>query len=128
VEVLGLALFFALGAIGILLVMEPARAAHVGDVIAARERELASLRLRNEDLKKTVANVLSLEFVEHEARTALGMVDPEEVKALAVAPTHDYLAAVAEDPAVATKSGILSFIGRIAGIFRVPEATAKGSK
>lgn len=127
-EFLGIAYFLLVVAAGGLLVMQPAQVAQIGESIATRERELQSLKLRNEDLKKTVAYVESLDFVEKEARTTLGMVDPGEVKALEVPLARQSSAVLASADSETKSSGILSLIGRIAQIFGVREATAKGQR
>lgn len=127
-EVIGIAYFLLIVIAGGLLVMQPARVAQIGERIAARERELQSLKLRNEDLKRTVAYVESLEFVEKEARTTLGMVDPGEVKALPIPSVQQSSVLLAGSFDEPESGGILSLIGRIAQIFGVREATAKGTK
>ena len=127
-EVIGIAYFLLIVIAGGLLVMQPARVAQIGERIAARERELQSLSFRNEDLKRTVAYVESLEFVEKEARTTLGMVDPGEVKALPIPSVQQSSVLLAGSFDEPESGGILSLIGRIAQIFGVREATAKGTK
>ncbi|HHY75213.1 MAG TPA: hypothetical protein GX500_00350 [Firmicutes bacterium] len=126
-EVVGIVYFLMAVLAGCLLVLQPARVAQYNEMIAIKERELQALKLTNEDLKKAVSYAESLEFVEKEARTTLGMVDPEEVKALQVPVTRAGMVFAGLEPAQ-EPGGILSLIGRIAQIFGVKEATAKGSE
>ncbi|MGI6663115.1 MAG: FtsB family cell division protein [Bacillota bacterium] len=125
-EFFGIAYFLLIVVAGCLLVLQPARVAQYNETIALKQRELQSLKLKNEDLKKVVSYAESLEFVENEARMTLGMVDPGEVKALEVNVTQANSAVFASSQPKPEPGGILSLIGRIAQIFGVKEATAKG--
>jgi cell division protein FtsB len=127
-EILGITYFLLVVMAGSLLVLQPARVAQINEAIARSERELQSLKLKNEDLKKAVAYVESLDFVESEARGILGMVDPGDVKALEVPALRENPAIFASAEPKSEPSGILSLIGRIAQIFGVKEATAKGQR
>ncbi|HHX27766.1 MAG: FtsB family cell division protein [Bacillota bacterium] len=127
-EVFGMAYFLIIVMAGSLLVLQPARVAQINETVALKERELQSLKLRNEDLKKAVAYVESLEFIESEARGTLGMVDPGDVKALEVPAERESSFVLASVEPKSERSGILSLIGRIAQIFGVKEATAKGQR
>jgi cell division protein FtsB len=127
-EIFGIAYFLLIVAAGCLLVLQPARVAQFNETIALKERELQSLKLKNEDLKKAVSYAESLGFVESEARMTLGMVDPDQVKALEVTVSQETSPAFAAVQPESEPSGILSLIGRIAQIFGVKEATAKGQE
>lgn len=127
-EFFGIAYFLLIVLAGCLLVLQPARVAQYNETIALKERELQALKLTNEDLRKAVSYAESLEFVEKEARATLGMVDPGEVKALEVNVSQANSAVFASAQPKPDSGGILSLFGRIAQIFGVKEATAKGQE
>ncbi|HHY69658.1 MAG TPA: septum formation initiator family protein [Bacillota bacterium] len=84
VEVFGILYFGLLVIIGIALVWQPAKVATMNQELMALEATLQDLKMRNEDLKRIVATMESLAFIEAQARDVLGMVDPEQVRAIAV--------------------------------------------
>lgn len=126
VEFLGMAYFLLLVLAGGILVWQPARIAQVNQRIASMEASLNDLRMHNESLKQTLSSMESLQYVEKEARTRLGMVSPDEVRtfALTETPTQTFAQASQEEPEA---GGILGLLGRIAQIFGVREAVAKGT-
>ena len=128
IEFLGILYFIMIVLAGVVLVWQPARVAEMNERIAGLEATLQGLRMRNESLKQAVTGVESLDYVEKEARTRLGMVFPEEVRTFSVTETVRESATVASLPKDETKTGgIFGLIGRIAQIFGVREAIAKGS-
>lgn len=126
VEVVGLLYFLLLVGGGMLLVWQPARVAQVNDRVQNLEHTLHELRLRNEDLKKTVAQVEALSYVERAARERLGMVDPSEIRTVSLpeATVNSQEVAVASGKD-SQQGGIFSLYRRIAQIFKSGEATAK---
>ncbi len=125
-EVVGILYFLLLVGSGMLLVWQPARIAQVNDRVQNLECTLHELRLRNEDLKKTVAQVEALSYVEKAARDRLGMVDPSEIRTVSLPDTS----ANSQESAVASgkdsqHGGIFSLYRRIAQILKSGEATAK---
>ncbi|HHW17688.1 MAG TPA: septum formation initiator family protein [Firmicutes bacterium] len=127
-EVFGLIYLAILVTAGILLVWQPARTAQMNEEINRLEAQLQDLKMRNEDLKKKVAMLESLSYVEQEARGRLGMVDPKEVKVLALVEDMPEATTAAVDKKDQEKSGIFSFLARIAEIFGAKEAVAKGQR
>jgi cell division protein FtsB len=128
VEVLGLLYFMVILGAGLVLVWQPARVAQHTSEINKLEAVLKDLKLRNEDLKKTVAGMESLRYVETQARERLGMVDPTDVRTcqiLEVAPREDSGITMASS-AEPRQTGIMSVLARIAQIFGSKEAIAKG--
>ena len=127
IEVLSLMYFAVILGLGLVLVWQPARVTQVTSDINRLEATLKDLKLRNEDLKKTVAGMESLDYVESLARGRLGMVDPTEIR------TCEILEAVPSGGSGATMAlrtepegtGIMSVLARIAQIFGGGEATAK---
>ncbi len=130
-EILGIAYLIVMMAVGVILVAQPARVTQANARLGKLEAELHELRLRNENLKKTVAFMESLTFVESEARYKLGMVDPCEVRTFSI-PAETYVACsdvdgiAGED--IEEVGGIRSLIARIAGIFGTREVIAKGGR
>ncbi len=127
-EVLGIGYFLLLVLVGVALVWQPAKMTQVRQSATKLQAVLQDLKLRNEDLKKTVANMESLAYFETEARDRLGMVEPEQVKICEI-PEHLALAAYDTNASLADKdkpNGIRLLIARIAGIFNTNQATAKG--
>ena len=84
IQMVGLVYFIAVVIAGVILVYQPARVAHLNQEVRRLERQLHDLKLRNEDLKRTVASMESLTYIEAQARNVLGMVDPEQVKSVVV--------------------------------------------
>jgi cell division protein FtsB len=128
VELLGLLYFVVILGAGLVLVWQPARVAQVTSEINKLENTLKDLKLRNEDLKKTVAGMESLGYVESQARERLGMVDPTDIRTcqiLEVAPSKEVGVTVASG-AEPKQTGIMSVLARIAQIFGSKEAIAKG--
>ncbi len=127
-EVLGIGYFLLLVLVGVALVWQPAKMTQVGQSATELQATLQDLRLRYEDLKKTVANMESLAYFETEARERLGMVEPEQVRICEI-PEHLGLAAFDSNSSLADKdepNGISLLIARIAGMFSINQATAKG--
>lgn len=129
VEVAGIIYFVLIVTAGIILVCQPARVAHMNQEARVLETKLRDLKLRNEDLKRMVATMESLTFVESQARDNLGMVDPKQVKSVAVntetqSPevTKEQTASTAEKPA----HGIFAWVARIAEFMRNSIAVAQG--
>jgi len=128
VEVLGLLYFIVILGAGLLLVWQPAKVAQVTSQINKLEATLQDLKLRNEDLKKTVAAMESLSYIEAEARNRLGMVDPTDVRTceiLEVGPSTEPGISIASG-AEPKETGIMSLLARITQIFGSKEAIAKG--
>lgn len=126
-EVLGIVYFLLIVFAGGVLVWQPARIAEMNERIAELDSALQGLKMQSEALRKTVSGIESLEYVEREARTRLGMVSPEEVKTLSLSEPSREAMRVASLPGEEPESrGIMSLFGRIAQIFGVKEATAKG--
>jgi cell division protein FtsB len=126
VEVLGLLYFAAIVIAGIILVWQPATVAQMNERSQELEITLKDLKMRNEDLKKTVSSLESLDYIEHEARTRLGMVDPSVVKTITVKEDQTpQVIAVSQE--TVTEKGILSLLSRIAQVFGTKQATAKGT-
>lgn len=125
-EFFGMIYFLLVVLAGGILVWQPARIAQVNQSIAALETKLDDLRMRNESLKQSLSRMESLDYVEKEARTRLGMVSPEEVRtfSLTEAATQSFASAPRQEPKA---GGIMALIGRIAQIFGVKEAVAKGT-
>jgi cell division protein FtsB len=128
IQMVGLVYFIAVVIAGVILVYQPARVAHLNQEVRRLERQLHDLKLRNEDLKRTVASMESLTYIEAQARNVLGMVDPEQVKSVVVntdpgehRPTEEGAYAHAE-PA----QGILAWLNRIAEFMKQRIAVAKG--
>jgi len=115
---------------GGILVWQPARVAQMNEQIGSLTATLQDLRMQSESLKKTVSAIESLDYVEEEARTRLGMVSPEEVRTFAVSESvlqGSYeVASLPQDET--NTGGILSLFGRIAQIFGARQATAKGQR
>lgn len=137
IEVFGIIYFILLVAAGIILVWQPAQIAQMNQEINRLEIRLQDLKMRNEDLKKQVASLESLTYIEHQARTRLGMVDPKEVKVFAL--SEDQLhSAAAQQPhermtaqqiqEKKTDISIFSLFRRIAQIFGTREAVARGQR
>ena len=63
-------------------VWQPAQVATMNQELMALEETLKDLKMRNEDLKRTVATMESLTFIEAQARDVLGMTDPIQVLSL----------------------------------------------
>lgn len=127
IELLGIAYFVLLVTVGVILVWQPARMTQVNAIASQLQKDLQDLRLRNEDLKKTVAKLESLSFVEKEAKERLGMVVPTEVRTCPVSQNVSLAAFDAEQNTSADKresTGIRSLIARITGIFGTKEVTA----
>ncbi len=126
-ELLGIAYFVLMVALGVILVWQPARMTQVSAAASQLQKDLQDVRLRNEDLKKTVAKMESLSYVESEAKGRLGMVVPAEVRTCAVSQNVSLAAFDTGQNVVADKAepaGIRSLIARIAGIFGTKEVTA----
>lgn len=116
---------------GGILVWQPARVAQINEQIARLDATLQDLRMQSESLKKTVSAIESLDYVEEEARTRLGMVSPEEVRTFALTESvaeSSYAMAASLPQEETNAGGILSLFGRIAQIFGAREATAKGQR
>lgn len=129
VEFFGVLYFCLLVLAGGILVWQPAKVAQMNQQMAKLEATLQDLRMQSESLKKTVAAIESLDYVEKEARTRLGMVSPTEVRTFAMTETAAPSMQLASLPQEQVKSGgILSLFGRIAQIFGAREATAKGQR
>ncbi len=129
VEVLGVAYFLLVVLAGGILVWQPARVAEMNQEIAALDSTLKDLKMQSEALRKTVSAVESLDYVEKEARVRLGMVSPAEVRTFSVSESSKEVTSVASLPREEPKAGgILSLFGRIAQIFGMKEATAKGQR
>ncbi|HHW26891.1 MAG TPA: septum formation initiator family protein [Firmicutes bacterium] len=128
VEILGLLYFIIILGAGLLLVWQPAKVAEITSQINKLEATLQDVKLRNEDLKKTVAAMESLSYIEAEARNRLGMVDPTEVRTceiLEVTPAMGPGISVASN-AEPKQTGIMAVWARITQIFGSREAIAKG--
>jgi cell division protein FtsB len=129
VELLGMLYFLLVVLAGGILVWQPARVAQVNERMAGLETSLQELRMRNESLKKSVSAIESLDYVEKEARTRLGMVSPQEVRTFSITETAKEPVQVASLPKEDTRTGgIFSLFGRIAQIFGVKQAIAKGQR
>jgi len=124
VEVVGLIYFVSLLVLGVVLVWQPAEMARMTEEIGRLEAKLQDLKMRNEDLKKTLAEVESLGYIEKMARDKLGMVAPDEVKTLAFVETASHV----ETPNKGESASIFSLLDRIAQIFGAKGATAKGQR
>lgn len=128
-EFFGVLYFCLVVLAGGILVWQPARVAQMNQQMAKLEATLQDLRMQSESLKKTVSAIESLDYVEREARTRLGMVSPTEVRTFAMTETAAPSMQLASLPQEQVKSGgILSLFGRIAQIFGAREATAKGQR
>ena len=128
-EVFGVLYFAVIVAAGIMLVWQPARVASMNQELGRLEATLRDLKMRNEDLKRTVATMESLTFVEAQARDILGMVDPVQVRPLAVN-TEDTPLSTEEELSHITamepgQTGILGWINRIAQFMKNSIAVAK---
>ena len=131
VEVLGVAYLLIVVLAGGALVWQPARIAQMNQQIAELDSTLRELKMRSEALKKTVSTIESLDYIEKEARSRFGMVSPEEVRTISVTESEVLSAASVAKNLPDEKSqtgGIMSLFGRIAQIFGVREATAKGKR
>jgi len=130
VEIFGVAYLLIMVLAGGALVWQPARIAQMNEQIAELDSTLKELKMRSEALKKTVSTIESLDYVEKEARNRLGMVSPEEVRTISVAESELTTAASVKNlpDEKAQTGGIMSLFGRIAQIFGVREATAKGQR
>lgn len=114
---------------GGILVWQPARVAQMNEQITRLDAELQDLRMQSESLKKTVSAIESLDYVEKEAKTRLGMVSPQEVRTFSLSENANESLEIASLPKEEVKTGgIFSLFGRIAQIFGAREATAKGQR
>ncbi len=131
IEVIGLLYFVLFVAAGVMLVYQPAKVARLSQEAAKLNVQLHDLKLRNEDLKRGVAAMESLAFIEAQARDELGMVDPEHVKSVTVnlAPKENLLAEnnVPHD-AQESPQGIYAWLSRIAQFMKHSIAVAKGQQ
>ncbi len=134
-EFFGVLYFCLVVLAGGLLVWQPARVAQMNERIAKLEVSLQDLRMQSESLKKQVSAIESLDYVEKEAKTRLGMVSPSEVRTFAVNESSqgDPSLQLASASSQASQDevrtgGIFSLISRIAEIFGTKEATAKGQR
>jgi len=128
-EFFGIVYFLLVVLAGGILVWQPARVAEMNQQMAVLDSTLQGLKMQSEALRKTVSGIESLDYVEKEARTRLGMVSPGEVRTFSVSESSREIVSVASLPKVEPKTGgILSLLGRIAQIFGVREATAKGQR
>ena len=131
VELLGVAYLLVIVLAGGVLVWQPAHIAEMNQQIAELDSTLQELKMRSEALKKTVSTIESLDYVEREARTRLGMVSPGEIRTVSV-PEPGLTADAAKTASLPgdklQTGGIMSLFGRIAQIFGVKEATAKGQR
>ena len=130
IEILGLIYFLTIVLAGVMLVYQPARVAHLNQEVRHLEKQLHDLKLRNEDLKKMVASMESLTYIEAQARTKLGMVEPEQVKSVIVATgPQEHQPARGESYATAEPTrGILAWLSRIAEFMKDSVAVAKGKQ
>ncbi len=128
-EVFGVLYFAVIVAAGIMLVWQPARVASMNQELGRLEATLRDLKMRNEDLKRTVATMESLTFIEAQARDVLGMVDPVQVRALAVNTEYMHLSTEEELGHITAmepgQTGILGWINRIAQFMKNSIAVAK---
>ncbi len=127
VELVGIMYFLLLVGCGVLLVSQPARIAQVDASVRSLERSLHDIKLKNEDLKKKVAQVEALSFVEKEAKGRLGMVEPSVIRTVALPESpeipNESVASAGKDSGT---EGILSLYRRIiAGVFKGGEVKAK---
>lgn len=128
VEILGLLYFIVILGLGLMLVWQPARVTQVTSDINRLEAGLKDLKLKNEDLKKTVAGMESLDYVESLARGRLGMVDPAEIRTceiLEAVPSGGGAGVTIASTTKPEETGIMSVLARIVQIFGGGEATAK---
>ncbi|HHY11194.1 MAG TPA: hypothetical protein GX529_01050 [Firmicutes bacterium] len=129
IEVVGVLYFAAVVIAGIILVCQPAKVAHMNQEVRRLNTQLHDLKLRNEDLKRMVATMESLTFIEAQARDNFGMVDPDQVKSVVVniAP-GEYEVAGEENSLNATEpaQGIFAWLNRIAQLMKDSIAVAKG--
>jgi cell division protein FtsB len=129
VEFFGVVYFLLVILAGGILVWQPARVAEMNQEIATLDSTLQNLKMQSEALRRTVSGIESLDYVEKEARARLGMVSPAEVRTFSVSESSKEITRVASLPKEQPKAGgILSLFGRIAQIFGVKEATAKGQR
>lgn len=127
-EFFGILYFLLIVFTGGVLVWQPARVAEMNEEIAVLDATLRELKLQSEALRKTVSGIESLDYVEREARTRLGMVSPQEVRTVAIEYSSGDDSHQTDGVAGLPREGILSLFGRIAQIFGVREATAKGQR
>ncbi len=128
-EVLGILYFVLIVTAGVILVCQPAKVARMSQEVRHLETKLRDLKLRNEDLKRMVATMESLTFVESQARDSLGMVDPEQVRSVAVnieTQSPDFPGEQNVDTAEKPAQGIFAWLNRIAEFMRNSIAVAKG--
>ena len=76
IQIAGLIYFIAVVIAGVMLVCQPARVAHLNQEVRRMEKHLHDLKLRNEDLKRTVASMESLSFIELKHVTSLEWSSP----------------------------------------------------
>ncbi len=122
IEFFGILYFGLLVAVGLMLVWQPAQVATMNQELMALEETLKDLKMRNEDLKRTVATMESLTFIEAQARDVLGMTDPIQVRAVAVN-IDNTNAVVKEDSDQLTADeqapgGLFAWISRVAEFMR----------
>jgi cell division protein FtsB len=113
---------------GGILVWQPARVAQMNEQISRLETRLQDLRMQSESLKKTVSAIESLDYVEKEAKTRLGMVSPAEVRTFAITESSASMQVASLPEEEVKEGGILSLFSRIAQIFGAREAIAKGQR
>jgi cell division protein FtsB len=128
IEIVGLVYFLTVVIAGVILVYQPAQVALLNQEARCLERHLHDLKLRNEDLKKMVASMESLTFIEAQARNTLGMVEPEQVKSVVVnAGPQEHQPASADNYAADEPArGIFAWLSRIAEFMKDSVAVAKG--
>jgi cell division protein FtsB len=127
VEFLGLVYFLVIVSTGLLLVWQPARIAVTNNDALQLQAQLKVLKIRNEALKKTVAAMESLNYVESEARNRLGMVEPQQVRSVAMTVLETPAQIMAANPEKQERTGILHALSRIVEIFENKEVWAGGN-
>ena len=129
-ELFGMLYFALIVTAGIVLVWQPARVASMNQEISRLEMTLRDLKMRNENLKRTVATMESLTYIEAQARDDLGMVDPLQVRSFAAATGTELKTGQELDQITAieeSQTGILAWLDRIAQFMRNSIAVAKGN-
>ncbi len=128
-ELFGMLYFAVIVAAGIMLVWQPARVASMNQELGRLEATLRDLKMRNEDLKRMVATMESLTFIEAQARDGFGMVEPVQVRPLAVNTEDTHLSTGEELSHITAmepgQTGILAWLSRIAQFMKNSIAVAK---
>lgn len=128
IEVIGIIYFTIIVIAGVILVGQPAKIARLNQKAAQLTTQLQDLKLRNENLKRTVASMESLTYIETQARNDLGMKEPDQVRSVAINIEHERSdGSIDQNHLAVEKSskGIYTWLDRIAEFMKHRIVVAK---